>query len=302
MNKKVCLIIVISFLAGVLLSGSVFLIFNHNNDNKVSNNNVNNNEVNNNNEEEDNNKEDNNIDINDGEDYEKLANGYYEIAKNDYTYIKEDGNNLVDAMTNQVIYDANKKYAKTKLDNLNFLNDLTVDNPDLHEYLKYFFWFFREESKTSFSKEDMSIILSFAADMTYTPRDSEYIKNLAKRYFNVDNFEMIPGTYTALFSKYQLEKYTIMKKNGYYVMGGLEPGEIDLKYTAYMTDVKVNGNKVTVYYDYATNGVVGTGCYIDDLTQEIKEECRIGTYRLEITMDKDKQIFAVDKMIYTKAK
>ena len=301
MNKKVCLIIAISFLVGVLLTSSVFLIFNHNNDNKISNNNINNNEVDKNNG-NNNNEEDNNLEITDGEDYEKLANGYYEIAKNDYTYIKEDGNNLVDAMTNRVIYDANKKYAKTKLDNLDFLNDLTVDNSDLHEYLKYFFWFFREETKTSFSKEDMSIILSFAADMTDTPRDSEYIKNLAKRYFNVDNFEMIPGTYTALFSKYQLEKYTIMKKNGYYVMGGLEPGEIDLKYTAHMTDVKVNGNKVTVYYDYATNGVVGTGCYIDDLTQEIKDECRIGTYELELTMDKDKQIFAIDKMIYTKVK
>ena len=148
----------------------------------------------------------------------------------------------------------------------------------------------------------MSVILSFAADMTYTPRDSEYIKNLAKRYFNVDNFEMIPGTYTALFSKYDLEKYTIMKKNGYYVMGGLEPTDIDLKYDAYMTDIKVNGNKVTIYYDYATNGVVDTGCYSENLSQKEKEECRVGTYELEITMDKDKQIFAVDKMIYTKTK
>ena len=225
------------------------------------------------------------------------------IKRNVYDYLKEENKIVRDTNYNEVIYDSSKVYAKSTLDDLTFLDKLTTDNYEIAEYLKYFLWVFTEQTKTSFTEEDMAIIISLAADMIYTPRDSNYIKNLGKRYFNVDNYELITGTYDVILNKKEVnrEKYSIMKKDDFYLMGGLIPTEIEIDNYEYMTDIKVDNDKVTVYYDYASSKAYG-GCYSPDLSIEEKELCRLGYYKINITMDKDKQIFAVNSIEYIKNK
>ncbi len=302
MNKKIGIIIgVVGVL--IILGGLIFYINIENNKNKQENN-VNQN--NNQNDKDKNPVEENNNPSEDEKLVEPtLRNGYYEINEGDFSLVNIEETKITKSQNENVVvlYDSSKKYSKSKLEDLTFLDNLDLEHSfDISEYLKYFFYIFKGESKTKFTKDDMSIVLAYAASMTESPRDENYIKSLAKRYFNVDNFEMTTGLYKVIYSTLDNDEFTIMKKDGYYISSATDGRCIDLAYNPYMTDIKVNGSNVTIYYDYALDSENKNSCYNENLSQEDKAKCRIGTYKIDITMNKEKQIFAVNKIEYTKEK
>ncbi len=100
--------------------------------------------------------------------------------------------NKVEGYNNYVIYDPNETYKEQTLEKLDI--NKSLQNDGLAEYLKYYFWAYQEQSKTNFNEEDRVILVSLMLN-TYLPNSSNYVKEIAKRYFGIENFELPIGTY-----------------------------------------------------------------------------------------------------------
>ncbi len=220
--------------------------------------------------------------------------------KDDYRYLKIEQNgvirNKVEGYNNYVIYDPNETYKEQTLEKLD-INKL-LQNNGLSEYLKYYFWAYHEQSKTSFNEEDRFILVSLMLN-TYAPNSSDYVKEIAKRYFGIDNFELPIGTYELPYGN-----YTIIKVGDYYIRSAVEENH-DYVYRMETTSIELkkverNENKITLYYDDFKGSRMMGGCYSEKFEQENKDECKIGEYKLELTYKDETDSLIVDEFNYIK--
>lgn len=94
---------------------------------------------------------------------------------------------------------------------------IKIDLESLTEYVKYFHFVLNyEENYSSLTDEEKASIITFAADLSY-PQSVEYVKSVAKKYFNIDNYELPLGKYSILGSG-DLSGHTwcVNLDNGYY--------------------------------------------------------------------------------------
>lgn len=217
------------------------------------------------------------------------------IKRNEYTYlIKKDNNNIYDVQKGTLLYDSERNYSKSTIKNLDFIKDISLDDYiDISEYLKYFFWMFPEENKTEFTSDEIAIIVSLAAVWDY-PVDNEYVQKIAKQYFGVDNYILPTGTYEVK----NFGKYSIMKQDDFYIRSNVLSVDGNI-YGNYLTKVIRKNNNITLYFDYA-QGPLNGGCYNRELSDEEKENCRIGTKIVELKTNNNNNILVVNKMTFNK--
>lgn len=200
------------------------------------------------------------------------------IIQGDATYIEIDDNVIKDKNTGNIIYDTSQDYSTHLPEQLKVPKEF--DEGYITEYLKYFFFVYPEQSFTSFTDDVIATIVSLASNL-YEPRTTEYVQEIAKRYFDIDNYELPVDTY-------KLEKYgnyTVSKKDNFYFRSNITNFQTN-ELSAFMTDFQVVDNKIKVYYNFATDAMFG-GCYSIFAAKEENEKCIQGTYIIELTYTKE---------------
>lgn len=216
--------------------------------------------------------------------------------ENRFLTIEENGviKNKVEGYNDYVIYDPQESYSEQILEKMD-LEQLLDNEGLLSEYLKYYFWAYQKQTKTSFSNEDIAILISLMLN-TYSPNTSNYVQQIAKRYFEIENYELPTGTYEVP----NYGNYTIIKVDDYYIRSAVEESpNTYLEYTSLvLKKIERNENKITISYDNFEGSSMMGGCYSEKLESENKEECKIGEYILELTYNQEAQSLRVVEFKY----
>ena len=169
-----------------------------------------------------------------------------------------------------------------------------LDEGDLITYVKGVIYAYPEQSFDNFNDEEKAVIILMASEL-YTPRTIEEIQAVAKKYFNIDNYELPTGTYKLA----KTGEYTLTKTNGFYILSRITNKTNNIN-TAYLTDKKINGNQIELTFDYAPDGFIhAEGCYTPVL--EVQEEgCIMGTYKVYLTYYGEENRLNIDKIVYEK--
>ena len=226
------------------------------------------------------------------------------IDRNDFvtiveeeTYLEknEDGI-IVDVTTNEEIFNPNIDYSLTNPEIVLLENKKPeeMNEGDLISYVARIFRIYSEKSFDNFNDEEKATIILLASEL-YTPRTMEEIQAVAKKYFNIDNYELPTGTYKLA----NMGEYTLTKTNGYYILSRIT-NKINNINTAWLTDTKINGNQIELTFDYAPDGFIhAEGCYTPVL--EVQEEgCIMGTYKVYLTYYGEENRLNIDKIVYEK--
>jgi len=214
-----------------------------------------------------------------------------------YPYITIDNQKKVkNTETGEILYDPTVEYTEQEPEKIVILQEeIKMERGNnIYEYLKYFFWTFPEQTKESFSKEDKDMIISLASQI-YEPRSSAYVKKVAKQYFGIKNYELPTGLYDIA----DFGEYTILKQDDYYIRSSVKNFKEYKKYVPFLTNTKIEGNKIYLAFDYAEGGENG-GCYQEGITEDEKKECRVGWYDFELIYNEEENSLIVEKIKYTK--
>ncbi len=219
------------------------------------------------------------------------------IVKNDFRYlIQEETGIIKDKENDYIIYNSNENYSETVLDKID-IQKLLGNKGEMDEYLKFFFWAFNEQSRDSFSEDEIAIVVSLTLS-AYGPNTSAYVKEMAKRYFGILDYELPIGTYELT----NYGNYSILKENDYYIRSSVEEStNSTLENTSReLIDIKIDGNKITVYYDYLKGNPMNGVCYFENASDEEREKCVIGHYVIELTYNANNDTLLFNKIKYTK--
>lgn len=165
-------------------------------------------------------------------------------------------------------------------------NDESVnyDLFSLSEYVKYFHFILNyERSYFSFTEEERAAIISFAAGLSY-PQSYEHVKNVAKRYFNIDDYHLATGKYSVVGTgDLSGEMWCVTEKDGFY-LSSIQPRGIDTDKIIDFYDFKINDTKIELLGRLIVENIsddANKSCVYGDETMD--DVCYKGyyTYNLE---------------------
>ncbi len=217
------------------------------------------------------------------------------IIKDNYAYlIKSEDGIYKDIDTKKEIFNPNEKYESYEnfFDLIDIPEDKDSASSYLAEYSKYVRNIYYEETSDKFDNDIIASVVALSSSM-YQPRTEKEVKHIAKKYFDIDNYELPAGTY--VLKNYG--KFTVAKENGYYFMSEIKD-IVKHDKTVYIKDLEIKDSKMILTFDEANDSFLGgvPGCYtpIDP-----KEECTSGYYKVYFTKKSD-SVMTVDKIEYSK--
>lgn len=227
-------------------------------------------------------------------------NNLTEIKLEDNKFIDKKSNGVIkDKETNQIIYDPKEQYNKSPLPETPKVNTATeAQAAEIAEYTKYFLNLYQPQPVSSkedftidnFSNEDIAAIVALSSRL-YEPRTEKEIQEIAKRYFNIDNYKLPTGTYDIK----NYGKFTVSESNKNYIWSGLKDKVEQVK-TTYINKLEINDNQLILFLDEANDTFVNgyPGCYSPI---NPKNECASGFFKIYLTYVSDK-VLTVDKIEY----
>ncbi|MDE5540046.1 MAG: hypothetical protein K2J20_06130 [Bacilli bacterium] len=217
--------------------------------------------------------------------YEEYKNSNIVINKDRYDYleISSDGSILTND-TKEKMFDVTKEY----LDNpLIPIKDMKLDDAvEIAEYSKYFDWIYKEETVEIIDDKTISAVVALASGLN-EPKKEDVVQEVAKRYFNIENYELPTGTYELK----NYGKFTVAKSNGYYVRSDIKE-KVQNSKISYINNLEsVDDLHIVLTLEEAPE----TGCYSP---VDRKEECISGYYKIYLYHFAD--LISVEKIEYQK--
>lgn len=211
--------------------------------------------------------------------------------KSNVTFVKDDLSLMNDGMQyDQEYYDT---YEATD-------EEIEYSIEYLSEYVKYYHYILNyEESYTSFTDEEKAAIITYASGLSF-PQSIDYVKSIAKRYFDLDNYELPVGKYIVGGNADLSGEEWCIEKSGSYYKSSIVPRGIDVNRTIVINEVNNHGNEVILKGNYFVENLLQNATDVCDIYGNVKNTCIKGYY--EYHLEKINKSLVLQSIKYTENK